>query len=64
MIQVSSGKRPAGFARLSAYTSARAEGTRICGSSALNVKLFSSFTKWNKWTCERENFFVQFTPKV
>ena len=35
----------AGFARLSPYTSARAEGTRTCGSSALNVKLFSSFTK-------------------
>ena len=42
----------------------RAEGTRICGSSALNVKLFSSFTKWNKCACERENFFVQFTPNV
>jgi hypothetical protein len=47
-IQVSSGSRPAGLARLSAYTNARADGTRTRGSSALNVKLLSSFTKWNK----------------
>src|SRR5262249_22177868 len=61
-IQVSSGSRPSGLARPSAYVVCRADGTRIALS--LNVNFFGSLTKWKRCAWDRLNFFVQLTPNV